>query len=83
MTSQRPAGPPPYDDRVLPCDRCEYAVVPKENEKDHKILKQVSRDAPPVVKQDTFKCDYCHKAFFGGNSLMEHIRVSQPLLGRI
>ena len=74
------AGVFSYYDSVLPCDRCEYEVVPKENEEDHKILKQVSRDAPPVVKQDTFKCDYCHKAFFGGNSLMEHIRVSHDIL---
>ena len=64
------AGVFSYDDRVFPCDRCEYEVVPKENEEDHKILKQVSRDAPPVVKQESVKCDYCHKALFGGNSLM-------------
>ena len=38
-------------------------MVPKEIE-DHKIVKQVSRDALPVVIQDTVKCDFCHKAFF-------------------
>ena len=64
------------DDGDLLCDRCEFEVGPKENEEDHK---QVSRDATRVVKQDTFKCDYCHKAFFGGNSLMEHIRVSHDI----
>ena len=38
-------------------------MVPKEFE-DHKIVKQISRDALPVVKQDTVKSNYCHKAFF-------------------
>ena len=61
------------------CDGCDFEAGPKENEEDHKILKQVSRDAPPVVKQESVKCDYCHKAFFGGNSMMEHNRFSHEI----
>ena len=59
------------EDKVgdLLCDRCEFEVVPKVIE-DHKIVKHISRDQLPAVKQESVKCDYCHKALFGGNSLM-------------
>ena len=67
------------DDSVLLCDRCDYEVVPKEKEEEHKILKQDSLEAPSVVKQNTFKCDDCHKAFFSVNSLMEHTIFSHEI----
>ena len=47
----------------IDCDRCEYEVVPKVIE-DHKIVKQVSRDALTAVIQDTVKRGFCLKAFF-------------------